>query len=69
MWLSEYDKREDSWMSPTNLGSSVNTEGDEMFPYLAEDNSLYFSSNGYVGLGGLDVLKQKILRKNPGVSL
>ena len=57
LWISEYDKREDSWMSPTNLGSTVNTEGDEMFPYLAEDNSLYFSSNGYVGLGGLDVFK------------
>ena len=57
LWISEYDKREDSWLSPTNLGADINTDGDEMFPYLSDNNTLYFSSNGYIGLGGLDVFK------------
>ena len=57
LWMSEYDKREDSWMTPTNLGSSINTEGDDMFPHLAEDGSLYFSTDGYDGFGGLDIFK------------
>jgi outer membrane protein OmpA-like peptidoglycan-associated protein/tetratricopeptide (TPR) repeat protein len=43
---------------PSNAGSSVNTEQDEMFPTLDENNSiLYFSSNGLTGLGGLDIFK------------
>ena len=40
---------------PENLGQKVNTEGQEMFPYISSDNILYFSSNGHLGLGGLDV--------------
>ena len=44
-------------MSPVNLGSSVNSEGDEMFPYLAENGDLYFSSDGYEGFGSLDMFK------------
>jgi outer membrane protein OmpA-like peptidoglycan-associated protein len=44
------------WGTATNLGSSVNTEGDEMFPYYIEKNDiLFFTSNGHLGLGGLDV--------------
>jgi peptidoglycan-associated lipoprotein len=57
LWISEYDSRETSWMTPTNLGSNINTIGNEMFPYLASDGSLYFSSDGYTGLGGLDIFK------------
>lgn len=41
--------------TPENLGSEVNTEGSEQFPFIADDNTLYFSSNGKKGLGGLDV--------------
>lgn len=44
-----------TWGTPINLGPKVNTSGDEMFPYAAEDGTLYFSSNGHTGLGGLDV--------------
>jgi outer membrane protein OmpA-like peptidoglycan-associated protein/tetratricopeptide (TPR) repeat protein len=43
--------------NPVNLGASVNTAGDDSFPYIADDNTLYFSSNGHLGLGGLDVFK------------
>jgi outer membrane protein OmpA-like peptidoglycan-associated protein/tetratricopeptide (TPR) repeat protein len=38
-----------------NLGDKVNTEGQEMFPYISDEDVLYFSSNGHLGLGGLDV--------------
>lgn len=45
--------------SPMNLGDSVNTAADEMYPF-AFDNKLYFSSNKAGGLGGLDVYKSEI---------
>ncbi|WP_299015581.1 OmpA family protein [uncultured Polaribacter sp.] len=40
---------------PQNLGPTVNTEGREMFPYIALDDVLYFSSDGHFGIGALDV--------------
>lgn len=43
---------------PMNLGATVNTEGKEMFPFIS-DNILYFSSDGYFGMGGLDVYETK----------
>ena len=46
----------DSYGSPENLGTKVNTEGNESFPFIADDNStLYFASSGKQGLGGYDV--------------
>ncbi len=44
-----------NWSQPINLGSKVNTKGNEMFPYIDEIGNLYFSSNGLPGLGGLDI--------------
>lgn len=38
-----------------NLGSDINTPGDEMFPYMLTDSIMYFSSDGHPGLGGLDI--------------
>jgi outer membrane protein OmpA-like peptidoglycan-associated protein/Tol biopolymer transport system component len=38
-----------------NLGKTFNTEGQEMFPWISSDGLLFFSSNGHIGLGGLDV--------------
>lgn len=43
-----------SWSFPVLLGDSINSDGDDVFPYLDGDN-LYFSSNGRVGYGGLDL--------------
>lgn len=40
---------------PENLGSSVNTSGRESFPFIADDGTLYFASNGRQGFGGLDI--------------
>ncbi len=49
------EKRGWSWGQPKNLGNNINTSGDEVFPYIYKDSLLYFSSNGHLGLGGLDV--------------
>lgn len=45
----------------TNLGQKVNTEGQEMFPFVSADNTLYFSSDGHLGLGGMDVFFAKLV--------
>lgn len=46
----------DSYGDPVNLGKDVNTEGDESFPFISDDNqTLYFASNGKLGLGGYDI--------------
>lgn len=43
------------WSEPINLGATVNSEGNEMFPYIASDSVLYYASDGLIGLGGLDI--------------
>lgn len=45
-----------NWGAPQNL-AALNTEGDERTPFLAEDGSLYFSSDGLIGMGGLDIFR------------
>jgi outer membrane protein OmpA-like peptidoglycan-associated protein len=40
---------------PINLGSTINTRGNELFPYVSDDGKLYFSSDGHPSLGGLDI--------------
>lgn len=50
-----------SYGKPVNMGDKVNTEGDEMFPFIHADNGmLFFSSNGHVGLGGQDIFVAQI---------
>ena len=44
---------------PINLGQQINTEEQEVFPHMCCDDTLYFSSNGHLGLGGLDVFYSK----------
>lgn len=46
---------------PRNLGEQINTEGREMFPYVSKEDVLYFSSDGYLGLGLLDIYKSNII--------
>ncbi|MCZ4694129.1 hypothetical protein DWB61_02485 [Ancylomarina euxinus] len=46
-----------SWGPPINLGPSINTSSNEMFPYIGEDENLYFASSGHIGFGGLDIFK------------
>lgn len=44
-----------NWGTPVNMGKELNTEGNEMFPYVDAAGNLYFASDGHPGLGGLDV--------------
>ena len=60
-----------AWGKVINIGSKINTEGNELFPFVAKNGNLYFSSDGHVGLGGLDVfvakrIKRKITVENMG---
>ncbi|KDN55560.1 OmpA family protein [Flavobacterium seoulense] len=49
-----------SFGTPVNLGPSINTEGRETFPFVSQDNELYFASDGHPGVGGLDIFMAKI---------
>jgi peptidoglycan-associated lipoprotein len=45
------------WSKPENLGPDINTRGNELFPFVREDGTLYFASDGLIGMGGLDIFK------------
>ncbi len=51
------EKTGDGWTNVTNLGSTINTAGDEMYPTIRHNGTLYFASNGHPGYGGLDIFK------------
>lgn len=60
IWYVIYDFKKKTYGQPKNAGSKINTTGDEITPYYEADNrTLYFSSNGWPGLGGLDIFKAK----------
>ncbi len=51
-----YCNREgNGWSKPVNMGPKINTFGREKFPYVDKDGNFYFSSDGYMGFGGLDI--------------
>lgn len=49
--------RRGRWVDVRNLGPEVNSAGDDVFPYVSEDGSLYFSSDGHPGFGKLDMFR------------
>lgn len=49
------EKKGEEWSKPINLGPDVNTSGNEVFPFLHESGTLFFSTNGRGGEGGLDI--------------
>jgi peptidoglycan-associated lipoprotein len=57
IWKVTRSNEGDEWSEPENLGEEINTVDDEVFPYIHADGTLYFSSNGRVGMGGLDIFK------------
>lgn len=61
IWRSE--KKGEEWGEPENLGPTVNTKADEMFPSFRADGRLYFSSDGHGGYGGLDIYEAKLAPK------
>ncbi|WP_298221529.1 OmpA family protein [Flavobacterium sp.] len=55
---------------PENMGAKINTEGNESFPFIADDNStLYFASSGRPGLGGLDVFQIDLAKGTTAVNV
>lgn len=57
IWVVSRSTPNDEFGPPENLGEVINTKGNEMFPYVHEDGSLYFSSDGHPGMGGLDIFR------------
>lgn len=55
IWISTRENASEPFGRPFNLGEKVNTAGDEMYPFLRYDTTLYFASNGHGGMGGLDI--------------
>lgn len=55
LYVTEW--RDGAWSPMENLGSQINTEGDEMFPTIYGDTVLFFASNGHPGMGGLDLYR------------
>lgn len=50
------------WSDPVNLGNVVNTFGNEVFPLLVNDTTLFFASDGLLGLGGLDIYQTDFVK-------
>ena len=54
LYVSTMDEK-GAWSIPENLGGRINSTGDELFPYMTIEGTLFFSSDGLIGFGGLDI--------------
>ena len=59
IWRVTRGSEGEKWSEPENLGPDINTEENEMFPYVDHNGVLYFSSDGWPGMGGLDIFRAK----------
>jgi len=58
IWYSRYNKRKNTWRTPKNCGSKINSEGNEFTPFIEmEERTMFFSSDGGEGWGQLDIYK------------
>lgn len=57
LYVTHRENGSSQWMRPVNLGADINTRGDELFPYVKNDGTLYFASDGHIGMGGLDLYR------------
>lgn len=57
IWITNKGADGSTWSKPKNAGPDINTSGNELFPYLRSDGTLYFSSDGLIGMGGLDIFR------------
>ena len=60
------DNLGNQWGVPQNMGPKVNTPGNEMYPHMARNGTLYFASNGHPGLGGVDIFYSRTTPDGPG---
>ena len=58
-----------TYSSPRNLGKAVNTKRREMFPFVGQDSTLYFSSDGQLNLGLLDIYKSNVIKDSSAQSV
>ena len=58
IWMAK-KAGENKWGEPVNLGATINTAGNEMFPFIRDNGELYFASDSHIGLGGLDIFRAK----------
>lgn len=58
-----------SFGTPENLGTKVNTEGNESFPFITDENKLYFASDGRKGFGALDVFAIDLSKNSDAVNV
>ena len=65
--LYKVRKEEDGWGKVENLGPTVNTDGNEMFPFIHADGNLIFASDGHRGLGGLDLFSALVTESGTGM--
>lgn len=68
IYSSKFDEKRNEWGDPVNMGELINTNGDELFPFVKND-TLLFSSNGLVGFGDQDVYMKKISGNEPPIHL
>ncbi len=57
IWKMTRTSKSEEWENLENLGPQINTEAKEVYPYVHPDGTLYFASNGHIGMGGLDIFK------------
>jgi len=57
IWKVERENDSDEWSRPINMGDVINTPGDELYPFIREDGTLFFSSDYHPGMGGLDIFR------------
>ncbi|NJK87011.1 MAG: hypothetical protein HC906_14575 [Bacteroidales bacterium] len=55
----DVEKDQGKWGEPVNLGTEINTPGNELFPFVHADGTLYFSSDGHIGMGGFGHIQSK----------
>ena len=57
IYMATRSSKSKPFSNPVNLGMNINTNGDELYPYIRDNGILYFASNGHPGMGGLDIFK------------
>lgn len=57
IWKVTRSSADGQWGRPVNAGSQINSSGDEAYPFIRQDGNLYFSSDYWLGMGGMDIFK------------
>jgi outer membrane protein OmpA-like peptidoglycan-associated protein len=67
LYVSRFENN--TWSKPENLGPGINTEGNELFPFVLNDSLIYFASTGWGGMGGLDIYRSELKSGNNGKAI